>query len=536
MSTRITLVVMLAATVVASAQTRLTTRRVAHQLTAPLYVTSPPGDPDRLYVVEQNGRVQVVENGVPASPPFLNVPGATTTGGGQGVLGFAFHPDYQNNAQFYVYYTGQVAGGGPADAIVSRFTALSPYAADPTSETILLTQAQPYENHNSGNLQFGPDGYLYVGMGDGGSQGDPECRAQDGTTLLGKILRLDVDRGDPYAIPPDNPFVGNPAFLDEIWAYGLRHPWRFSFDLQTGDLWLTDVGQDALEEVDFAPAGGPGGENYGWRVMESSACFDATGCTPTPPACGDPSLVLPIHEYPHTEGRCAITGGYVYRGCAIPDLFGTYFYADFCTARIWSFRYDGATVTDFQERTAELGVSQGGFSIDLITSFGQDARGELYLCDQGGEVFVIEPAGPVPTSYCNGKTSSQGCVPFICAAGTPSVTSTGSFSVRARQVVPLESGFPIYGFGKTMLPFHAGTLCVKAPLQRVLPAKLATSGDPLPCQGVMKRNFNNYIQSSIDPLLTAGQTVFIQWRQRDFLDPTGFGDNLTDALTFVIQP
>jgi glucose/arabinose dehydrogenase len=520
----------------ADGQTRLATRRVAQGLTAPLYATSPPGDRERLYVVEQPGRIRVVEDGVLLPAPFLNLPNATSTGGGQGVLGLAFHPDHAANGLFYVYYTGPVAGGGRADSILARFQALSPYAADPASETVLLTQAQPYPNHNSGNLQFGPDGHLYVGMGDGGSQGDPGCRAQDGSTWLGKILRLDVDAPGPYGIPADNPFVGDPAVRDEIWALGLRHPWRFSFDLQTGDLWIADVGQDALEEVDFAPTGGPGGANFGWRVMESTACHDDTGCVPAPPPCGDPALALPVHEYPHTEGRCAIVGGYVYRGCAIPDLFGTYFYADYCTARIWSFRYDGAAVTDLQERTAELGVSVGGHSVDLITSFGQDAHGELYLCDQGGEVFVIEPAGPVPTAYCTGKTSSLGCVPFVCSTGTPSVTATGAFSVLARQVVPGEAGFAIYGFAKANLSFHGGRLCVKVPFRRLLPAKLALPLDPPPCTGVMKRNFNNLIQSGSDPLLTAGQTVHVQWRQRDGLDPSLFGDNLTDGLAFVIQP
>lgn len=316
----------------------------------------------RLFVVEKIGHIHVIENGLLIDSPFLNIEERVNDSSNEmGLLGLAFHPNYAQNGYFYVNYTG--AGG---DTFLSRFQVTdNPYLADPVSEVNLLRVNQPFPNHNGGTLQFGPDGYLYAGLGDGGAAGDPFGNAQDLDTLLGKILRLDVDSAGPYAIPPDNPFG------DEIWAYGLRNPWRISFDSVTGDLYIGDVGQNAWEEIDYLPAGLPGGTNFGWDYREGAHEYDGN-----PPA--GLALVDPIAEYSHSEGGCSITGGYVYRG-AMPEWNGIYLYGDYCTGFIWGLmRVNG-------EWQAQL-----LFDTDVrITSFGQDESGEVYLLNDGGGVYKL---------------------------------------------------------------------------------------------------------------------------------------------------
>jgi len=374
---------------VASA-TDITTERVASGLSSPIFVTSPPGDGQRLFIVEQPGRIKILQDGQVLNTPFLDIDGRVLSGGERGLLGLAFHPDYDINGYFYVDYTNN-----SGNTVISRFEVTAdPDLADSSSESILLTIAQPYSNHNGGMIAFGPnDGYLYIGMGDGGSGGDPQNRAQSDSVLLGKMLRIDVDGGSPYGIPPDNPFAGPGYPLDEIWAKGVRNPWRFSFDRLNGDLYIADVGQSQWEEIDFQPASSAGGENYGWRLMEGDHCYD-------PPSNCDPGgLTYPIYEYSHggTPFRCSISGGYVYRGNAIPQLPGTYFFADYCSGQIWSFRYDGSNITEFTDRTAEL-APDSGYVISDISSFGEDGSGELYIVDLGGEVFKIVPVPQtVPT-------------------------------------------------------------------------------------------------------------------------------------------
>jgi glucose/arabinose dehydrogenase len=281
------------------------------------------------------------------------------------LLGVAFHPDYAANGYFYVNYTRQ----GDGATVIARYqrSVANPDLADLASAQILLTIAQPYSNHNGGQLRFGPDGYLYIGTGDGGSANDPQNRAQDLGTLLGKMLRIDVNTGAPYAVPAGNPFVndGNPGTLGEIWAYGLRNPWRFSFDRSTGDLFIGDVGQDAWEEIDFQAAGTGAGANYGWRVMEGAHCTGLGGG----PACFDPSLTPPILEYGHDVG-CSVTGGYRYRGAASPALAGYYLYADYCSGRMWGATWSGAGPWT----TVQL--LQTGFS---VSTFGEDEAGEIYV-------------------------------------------------------------------------------------------------------------------------------------------------------------
>lgn len=342
-------------------------------LTDPLFLTSPPSD-SRLFIVEKPGRIRVYENGALVPTPFLDVTALVSTGDEQGLLGLAFHPSYATNGYFYVNYT-DAAG----DTQVVRYNAgTTPNQADPTSATGILTVDQPFANHNGGMVFFGADGMLYIALGDGGDAGDPAGNAQHLGTLLGKLLRIDVDGGAPYAVPADNPFVGTAGARGEILALGLRNPWRMSIDRATNLLYIADVGQGAWEEVNVVPAS-QGGVNYGWDVMEGGHCFEpSAGCDQT-------GLALPVLEYDHVP-ECSVTGGYVYRGAAIPALRGAYFYADYCAGWVRSFRYDNGTASAQHEWDfGDLGQ---------ILSFGEDSAGELYILSVlsgNGGVYRIVP-------------------------------------------------------------------------------------------------------------------------------------------------
>jgi glucose/arabinose dehydrogenase len=354
----------------------LTTTRVASGLSSPVDLQVPAGDRARLFVVEQGGRIRIVRNGAIVSPPFLDVASRISTGGERGLLGLAFHPRYSETGRFFVNYTDR-----SGDTRISEFrVSANPDLADASSERELLFVRQPFANHNGGGLAFGNDGFLYIGLGDGGSGGDPQGNGQNLQTPLGKMLRIDVNAGSPFGVPADNPFLGTAGAFAPVWARGLRNPWRFSFDSANGDLYIGDVGQNAVEEIDYAPAG-RGGQNYGWNVMEGSRCFrPSSGC----PTAG---LTLPVAEYDHGVG-CSVTGGIVYRGCRLPGYHGTYFYGDYCTAVIRSFRIQAGQATEPRDWTAPLGRGLGG-----ITSFGRDAEGEVYIVDPDGEVYKIVPAG-----------------------------------------------------------------------------------------------------------------------------------------------
>jgi len=349
-------------------------QEVVSGLSFPLYLTTPPGDMARLFVVEKTGGIRIVKDGVLLPDPFLDLSAQVSSGSEQGLLGLAFDPDYATTGRFVVHYT-DVAG----NTALARFqVSADPDRADPASGQVILTASQPYANHNGGQVTFGPDGFLYLGLGDGGSAGDPENRGQDLSDLLGSILRIDVRAGDPYTLPLDNPFIAQPSARPEVWSYGLRNPWRFSFDRATGDLYIADVGQNQFEEIDVSLAGEGGGKgvNYGWRIMEGAHCFQQTGCDQT-------GLTLPLLEYNHSQG-CSVTGGYVYRGSAIPAVQGHYFYADLCQRWVRSFRYAGGAAT---EETSWPTLSTGG----TIVSFGEDAAGEMYILDAGGRVSKIVP-------------------------------------------------------------------------------------------------------------------------------------------------
>jgi len=348
---------------------------VAGGLSQPVLIAAAPGDTTRLFIVEKAGTIRILRSGSLLSRPFLDIGSRVSGGSEQGLLGLAFHPGYATNQKFYVDYTDQ-----SGDTRVVEFLASSnPDSASSTEREILFVD-QPYANHNGGHLAFGPDGQLYVGLGDGGSGGDPQGNGQSLATLLGKILRLDVDAASPYAVPSDNPFVGRAGARGEIWSYGLRNPWRFSFDSETGDMWIGDVGQDAWEEVDYEPAG-QGGRNYGWNRMEGSHCF------PPGSSCDPSGLVLPVAEYDHRAG-CSITGGHVYRGAALPELRGTYFYGDYCTGLVRSLRVVSGNPAEERDWTSALRTRSGG-AMDGLSSFGVDSKGELYLVLLGGEIYRL---------------------------------------------------------------------------------------------------------------------------------------------------
>ena len=332
---------------------------VGSGLSSPVFLTQPLND-GRIFVVEQGGRIRVVTNGTLRATPFLDISSRVLSGGERGLLSVAFHPNYATNHYFYVYFTTQTNG----DIRIERFTATAnPEVADPNSSKLIITiPHSTYANHNGGLLMFGPDGMLYAGVGDGGGGGDPLQNGQNFNSLLAALLRLDVDHGDPYAIPADNPFVNQTGKRGELWAKGLRNPWRYSFDAATNLLYIADVGQDAREEVDVV-ATNRAGLNFGWNTMEGFSCYSpATGCN-------EAGLEKPIIDYPHNPA-CSITGGYVYRGSAIPGIRGHYFYSDYCAGFLKSFRYSNGSAVDQKD---------WGLSNSSVTSFGVDYAGELYM-------------------------------------------------------------------------------------------------------------------------------------------------------------
>lgn len=337
-------------------------------LSGPVHITHAGDGSGRLFVVEQAGRVRIIQDGVLRPTPFLDISGRVSCCNERGLFSIAFPPGYPARNHFYANYT-DLAG----NTVIARYgLTADPNVADSVSEQIVLTVAQPYTNHNGGQIAFGPDdGYLYIGMGDGGSGGDPENRAQNPGVLLGKLLRIDVETGNPltYTVPLTNPFNGVPAYRPEIWALGLRNPWRFAFDRATGDLFVADVGQAQYEEVNFQPAASPGGENYGWRIMEGFHCYNPTSCRPA-------NLTVPILEYDHSQG-CSITGGVIYRGAQFARLQGIYLYGDYCNGQIWGVRQ-------------QHGAWRVSFLYDApfnIATFGEDEAGESYTADYAGGVI-----------------------------------------------------------------------------------------------------------------------------------------------------
>jgi glucose/arabinose dehydrogenase len=350
------------------APVQLVLEQVATGLQQPVYLTTPPND-SRLFILEQAGRIRIVRDGQLLPQPFLDISSRVSSGGERGLLGLAFHPSYGDNGFFYVDYTDN-----SGDTRVERYTrSANPDIGDPASAVLVLTVDQPFGNHNGGQVLFGPDGMLYIPLGDGGSGGDPQNNAQTLGTLLGKLLRIDVSSGSPYAIPQDNPFTGQAGARPEIWAYGLRNPWRTSFDRGSSLYFIADVGQNRQEEINAVDRTA-GGLNYGWRIMEGSSCYNASSCDRN-------GLTLPVHTYPTSGGNCAVTGGYVYRGSAIPEITGHYFFSDHCTGGLRSLRAVNGAAEDIREWNVQ--------STGNVSSFGEDAGGELYVVGYGGTVWRI---------------------------------------------------------------------------------------------------------------------------------------------------
>jgi len=422
----------------------------ASGLSNPVCITN-AGD-SRLFVVNQAGSIHIIDSNGNVSPQtYLDIQGRVTYGGEQGLLGVAFHPQYLTNGYFYVNYIGD----GDSTHI-SRFnvSAGDPDLADSLSEFKLLTIYQPFTNHNGGDLSFGPDGYLYIGLGDGGSGGDPGNRAQNPMEYLGKMLRIDVNQGNPYTIPPTNPFYNSPTTLGEIWALGLRNPWRFSFDRLTGDLWIADVGQNAVEEIDFQPAASTGGENYGWRCYEGNQPYNTSGCASAS------AYTFPVFTYPHGDD-CSVTGGYVYRGNASFPFYGHYFYADYCSDRIWTLHYAaGNWVSDIF----------GQFPGNNFSTFGENAAGQLFVAGRSsGTIWRIAYEVPLNTTVtgtvANGQSECFDAVNTITVAGgsnTFVINAGGSATMIAGQNILLESGTMVvagghlYGYVTTGNQFCGG--------------------------------------------------------------------------------
>jgi glucose/arabinose dehydrogenase len=338
-------------------------------LVAPVGIVDPADGTERLFIIEQAGRILIWQQGSLLSRPFLDITDRVGTNGSErGLLGLAFHPQYAENGHLYVNYTDL-----QGNTVIARFNVSpdDPDLALPASELQLLRVNQPYANHNGGAVVFGPDGDLYLGLGDGGSAGDPEGNAQSLSTLLGKILRLDVDRGEPYVIPEENPYSAGDG-LPEIWAYGLRNPWRITFDRLTGDLYIADVGQNRWEEINFLAAGSPGGSNFGWDYFEGSHPYDGS-----PPS--QLNLIPPVAEYSHDLG-CSVTGGVVYRGEALPEWQGVYLYGDYCSGNVWGL------LRDAQDRWMNALLFGG---LGRVSSFGQDQTGEVYLVDHAGRILLL---------------------------------------------------------------------------------------------------------------------------------------------------
>jgi glucose/arabinose dehydrogenase len=338
----------------------------------PLFVTTPPGDRTRLFVVERTGQIRIMKNGALLATPFLDITDKVNTGPEQGILGMAFAPDYPTSHMFVLHYVDP-----SLNVVLSRFHGLSATAdvAD-TTEQPLLSVPQPIGDHNGGTVVFGKDGFLYASIGDGGCCGDPNGHGQDRTELLGSILRLDVSGNGAYRIPSTNPWATHATFRHELWNYGLRNPWRFSFDRSTGGLYIADVGDGSWEEVNVVSGTSTGGENLGWRITEGFECFNGDPCSTT-------GITMPVLDYGHSEG-CAVMGGYVYRGAAIPALRGTYFYADFCAGWVRSFRWVGGVATEQKEYPGMLPAGE------QPNSFGEDAAGELYLTTEGGGLYKLK--------------------------------------------------------------------------------------------------------------------------------------------------
>lgn len=497
-----------------------TIERVTGGLQKPITITHAPGDASRLFVADKIGRIKIVRGGAVVNPAFLDHSAFVNQVGENGLLGLAFHPAYASNGKFYISYTTGMDSG---DSIISQFTvsASDPDMADPASEVIIWGPLpQQHVGHKAGDLHFGPDGKLYFSLGDGSMGGDPDNHAQDLTDPRGKILRFDVDIPWPH-IPTDNPFVGDPGALDEIWAYGLRNAFRISFDSGTGDLYLGDVGQSAREEISFVASGSSGGTNFGWNCREGTTCFSGGSC-----ACSSPALTDPIFEYDHSDG-CSVIGGLVYRGTAIPGMVGRYLFADFCTWRMWSFEVVGGVATDLREHTADLDPGNGT-SLRYPVAFGEDADGEVYVVNHyGGELWKVVPDCSAD-NYCTANANSSGAPAAMTSTGSVSITSN-DLTLFCTSAPSSQFGLFFYGPNQTKFPLGDGILCVTGSIFRLAPPILTTG------TGTASRALD--ITSPPAPIgqITPGSSWNFQFWFRDPGVGTA-GYNLSDGLSITFCP
>ena len=373
---------------------QLEAKLIAKNFEKPLYITNYPNNNDKLLVVEQEGIIQIIEKNIVSEIPFLDISNRVHQplypGDEMGMLGLTFDPNFNQNNNFYINYVDR-----DGFTIISRFT-VNKKLGDESSEQILIKLKQPYPNHNGGFIEFGADNFLYIGIGDGGSVGDPENRAQNLSNLFGTILRIDVSNHKNYKIPKDNPFYNSNKFKPEIWHYGLRNPWRFSFDKETGDMYIGDVGQNNWEEIDFQPSNSQGGMNFGWKVLEGTHCYPNDDGN-----CSTKGIVLPLFEYPNDANYiktiigikqkkmqgCSVTGGYIYRGKNKPELYGRYFFGDYCTGKVWSLKNNNGNI-EVIEHTQELLKTMDKQQF-YLSSFGEDENGELFLINYSGEIYSI---------------------------------------------------------------------------------------------------------------------------------------------------
>jgi len=484
---------------------------IATGFSNPTWIGAPRSEPGRLYVTEQfTGLVRIIDNGVVLGTPFLNVSVKISTGAERGLLGLAFHPDYENNGRFFIAYTDLSFNTKVQEFGVSA----NPNVSNPVPVQTIAVMPQPGPFHNGGCIRFGGDGLLYISNGDGDGQGPGPAQELD--SYLGKMLRLDVDTAPPF-VPPTNPFVGVPGALEAIWTLGHRNPWRFSFDRETGDMWIADVGAADWEELDFQPAGDPGGRNYGWPCMESAHCLLGFGCV-----CMDPSLTLPIHEVNHATSFCAIIGGFVYRGNAIPSLQGTYFYADYCTAKVQSLRYDAGVVSHLNDRSTEFD------GLVLPSSWGEDSDGELYVLSHTGSVHKVVQGCEDIENYCIAAPNSIGPGAVMSFRGSVSIAAN-DLTIDASQMPTSEFGIFFYGPYRIEDSFGDGYRCVGLPL-RLLPVQQTTPA------GTASYVIDNTSPPQPSHQIQVGSQWNFQYWYRDPGGPGGTSFNLTNGLSLTFCP
>lgn len=494
--------------------------QVATGILNPTDLDQPPGD-DRLFVVSMRQGIWIIENGVVLPDRFLDMTPLNLAS--QGVMSMAFHPDYQNNGRFYVVYLDNALMNHLVEYQVS---ATDPNRADPsTARHILGPFQQPAITHNWNQVSFGVDGMLYLSTGDGLLSSDISVNnGQRLDTVLGKILRIDVDSGVPYAIPPDNPFVGVPGVQEEIWLFGLRQPWRYDWDPLTGDLYIADVGNGTREEISVLDGALPqAGANMGWRCLEGTVCQNMSGCL----ACGDTSYVAPIHEYPHDQGRCAIIGGVVYRGADAPSLFGKYIFADHCASRFWTLRYENGQAVDLEQISIPTYLDR---EISLPTAFARDDAGELYILDRGngGNIWKVEEDPCQVLTICDAVPNSTGQAAELTTSGVPDVSTT-DFSLVLEQGPVGQSCVFFYGASQGSVPFGNGTRCVVGEIFRFSPPAAIDAG------GVASHTVDFTTPPALGGLIQAGSFWLFQGWYRD---PAAGGANfnLSTAISISFCP